>query len=308
MSLILIKAKHILTQNKKRQIIKDGAIVIKKDKIKDLGAAKIITRKYGGKIKKTIEMENGMAMHGLINTHTHLAMALLRGYADDMPLEKWWREKIFPFEAKLTGEDIYWGTLLGGLEMIKSGTTFFVDFYFFIDAIVRATKELGLRANIGIPVLDFKAPEFDTPVQALRAVPQFVKRYKKEELIDFSVAPHMIQTTSLETYKKCKKIADKYKLILQTHLAETKNEVRHSVKKYKKPPAELLIKNNILDNHSLVAHCCYLNKKEIKLLAQKKVKISHCPISNMKLASGVKPLNELFEAGVTISLGTDGAS
>ena len=305
--MILIKNTTIITQDKNRRIIKNGAVLIKEDKIAAVETTKNVVKKHSIRNAKIINGENKVVMPGLINTHVHLAMTLLRGFADDMPLEKWWFEKIFPFESKLTSEDIYLGTLLGGLEMIKSGTTFFVDFYFFIDKIARATKELGLRANIGVTVLDTKAPEFAAPNETLAAIPLFIKKYKTEKRIDFSVAPHMLQTVSLETYKKCKKIADKHNLLLQTHLAETKGEVSHSIKKYGKTPAELLIKNKILDKNSLAAHCCHLTKKEINLLAKNSVKISHCPISNMKLASGIKPLNELLVAGATIGLGTDGA-
>ncbi len=305
--MILIKNATIITQDKNRRIINNGAILIKGGKISGIGRTKDIIRKQSVRSAKIINGENKVVMPGLINTHTHLAMFLLRGFADDMPLEKWWFEKIFPFEARLTAEDIYWGTLLGGLEMIKSGATAFFDFYFFVDAIVQATKELDLRANIGVPVLDAKTPEFSTPDQALAAIPQIIKQYQSESLINFSIAPHMIQTTSLETYKKCKKTADKHKLILQTHLAETKAEVDFSIKKYGKRPAELLIKNKILDKNSIAAHACYLSDKEIKLIAENKVKIAHCPASNMKLASGIKPFKKLLAVNAIIGLATDGA-
>jgi 5-methylthioadenosine/S-adenosylhomocysteine deaminase len=305
--MIFINNATIITQDKNRRIIDNGAILIKENKINDIDKTKDVIKRQNIRNAKIINGENKVVMPGLINTHTHLAMSLLRGFADDMPLEKWWFEKIFPFEAKLTAEDIYWGTLLGGLEMIKSGTTAFFDFYFFTDAIARATKELGLRANIGVPVIDAKTPEFATPRHALAAIPQIIKRHRNEPLIDFSIAPHMIQTTSLETYKKCKKTANKYNLILQTHLAETKGEIKYSIKKYGKPPAELLVRNKVLDKNSIAAHACYLNSKEIKLISENRVKIAHCPTSNMKLASGIKPLKELLAANATIGLATDSA-
>lgn len=305
--MLFLKADQIITQNKKRQIIKNGAIVIEKELIKDIGAEKEIFQKYKNKIKKTICIDRGVAMPGLINTHTHLAMSLLRGYADDLPLEEWWFKKIFPAEAKLTANDIYQGSLLGGLEMIKSGTTSFVDFYFFGEKIAEAAEKLGLRANIGITIMDFPTPEFANPAAALSSLPKIIEKWKNNNLINFSVAPHMIQTTSLKTYKMAKQIASRHKIILQTHLAETKSEIDFALKKYKKRPAELLIENKILDKNSIVAHACYLSAKEIKLLARKEIKVSHCPTSNMKLASGVKPLKELFDANAIIGLGTDSA-
>ncbi len=305
--MILIKNATILTQNKKRQIIKNGAVIIGGDKILEIGVSREIEKLYKKKARKIIDGEGKVIMPGLINTHTHLAMTLLRGYADDLPLEKWWFEKVFPFEAELKAEDIYWGSLLGGLEMIRSGTTCFVDGYFFADAILKAVKELGLRANIGIPVLDFKCPEFESPDDALAAAQKILAKRRNEKLIKFSIAPHMLQSTSLETYKKCKRLADRHKIILQTHLAETEVEVEYSRKKYQKTPVRLLVENKILDKNSLIAHVCHLTDDDIVLLAKNKVNVSHCPVSNMKLVSGLMPLKKLLGRGVNISLGTDGA-
>ncbi len=305
--MILIKAGYIVTQNRKRQIIKNGAVLVKGEKIIAIGPLEKLTKEYGNRIKKTLGGQNKVVMPGLINTHTHLAMVLLRGFADDLPLEEWWFENIFPAEAKLTREDIYWGSLLGGLEMIKSGTTCFTDFYFFVDQIAQAITELGLRANIGIPIMDIKAPEFKNPEEAFVALPKILSRWKSNKLINFSLAPHMIQTVSLKTYKECKKLAKKHNLLLQTHLTETKQEVKYAINKYKTTPGKLLIKNKILDQPSLAAHCCNLTDQEIRLFAKANASIAHCPISNMKLASGIMPLTKLLTAGINISLGTDSA-
>lgn len=265
----------------------------------------MMERRYKKQIKKIIEAKNKVVMPGLINAHTHLAMTLLRGYADDLPLEQWWLKKIYPIESKFTKEDVYWGSLLGGLEMIKSGTTCFVDFYYFQDQVAKAAKKLGLRANLGIGVLDLKTFAFKNSAEILKEAIKIIKKWQKDELVQISLAPHMLQTTSLETYKTCKKMTNKYGLLLQTHLAETEQEVRYSLEKYGESPAELLIKNKILDKNSLVAHCCHLTDKEIKSLAKNKVEIAHCPISNMKLTSGIMPLPKLLKAGAVVSLGTD---
>lgn len=306
--MLLVKAEQIITQNKKRQIIKNGAIVIEKDLIKDIGPAEEISKKYKNKIKKTIKMDRGAAMPGLINTHTHLAMSLLRGYSDDLPLEKWWFEKIYPIESKFTKEDIYIGSLLGGMEMIKSGTTTFVDFYYFIDETAKATEQLGLRANLGIAVLDVETFAFKNAGQILAEAEIIIKKYQKNPLIQISLAPHMFQTLSLDSYIKCQQLARKYGILLQTHLAETEAEINFCLEKYGKRPAQLLAENKILDKKSLVAHCCHLNNEDIQALSSNSVNISHCPISNQKLSSGAMPLSKLLEAGINISLGTDGAS
>ncbi len=305
--MILICNGIVLTQNKKRQTIKNGAVLIKNDKILAIGKAKNLEKKYRGKIKKIIEAEGKVVMPGLINAHTHLAMTLLRGYADDLPLEQWWFKKIFPAESKFTKKHVFWGSLLGCLEMIKSGTTCFADFYYFEDEVAKAVKKIGLRAILGIGVLDVPTFAFKNTKQILDEIPKIARKWKGDELVRISVAPHMFQTTSLETYKKCKQIADKFGLLLQTHLAETESEVAYCCEKYGDWPAKILIKHKILDKKSLVAHCCWLDDEEIKLLAKHKVNIVHCPVSNMKLASGLMPLKKIFKAGVNVSLGTDGA-
>lgn len=305
--MILISDTSILTQDKDRRLIKDGAVLIKGAKIAAVGKAEDMKRKYGRQAKKIIKAKNKIVIPGLINTHTHLAMARLRGYADDLPLEKWWFEKIYPAESKFTKKDVYSGSLLGALEMIKSGTTCFSDFYYFPDEVIRAVKIVGIRANVGIAILDTKTFAYSNRDEIIQTAEKTAKKYRDDETVRISVAPHMLQTASLETYKISKKLADHYGLILQTHLAETKNEVDFCREKYGLRPAELLIKNKILDENSLTAHCCWLTDKEIKLMAGKNVKISHCPVSNMKLAAGIMPLDRILKRGITVSLGTDGA-
>lgn len=306
--MIIVKADQIVTQNKKRQIIKNGSIIIEKDLIKDIGPTEEILKKYKNKIKKIIQIDRGVAMPGLINTHSHLAMSLLRGYADDLPLEKWWFEKIYPIESKFTRKDIYFGSLLGGIEMVKSGTTTFIDFYYFIDETAKTTEQLGLRANLGIAVLDVKTFAFKNAGQILAETEKIIKKYQKNPLIQISLAPHMFQTLSLASYIKCHKLAQKYGILLQTHLAETKAEINFCLEKYGKRPTRLLAENKILSEKTLVAHCCHLDNEDIKLLSSNSANISHCPISNQKLSSGAMPLSKLLKAGINISLGTDGAS
>jgi 5-methylthioadenosine/S-adenosylhomocysteine deaminase len=305
--MILILADYIVTQNKNRDIVKNGAIFVKNDKIEDIGKADIIKKKYAKEIKQTIKTNKGVAMPGLINAHTHLAMTLLRGYADDLPLEQWWFEKIYPIESKFTREKVYTGSLLGALEMIKSGTTTFADQYYFEDEVGKAAEAAGLRANLGITVLDYETFAFKNAKGILDDIPLLSEKWKNNPLIKISVAPHMLQTTSLSTYKKCKKMAKKHGLLLQTHLAETKEGIKHSLKNYGKTPVELLAKNKILDKQTLAAHCCRVNNSDIQLLSGSKTSVVHCPTSNMKLSSGVMPFSKLKQAKINICLGTDGA-
>jgi|GEM_PF-37640 len=302
-NMILIKNITIITQNSKRQLIKNGGLVIEKDRIKDIGQTKNIEKKYRRQVEKVIDGQGKIVMPGLINTHGHLAMSLLRGYADDMNLEEWWLKRVYPIESKFGRKEVYWGSLLSMLEMIKSGTTCFTDFYYYQDQVNGAAKEIGIRGILGCAILDLPTFAFKNTTEAFKKIKDLIKK----KLMNMALAPHMFQTTSLKTYQKCKKIANENNLLLTTHLAETKQEVEYCLKKYKKRPIEVLAKAGILDKKTLLVHCCWLNKKEIKILAQSKASVSHCPVSNMKLASGTMPLPEMIKAGINISLGTDSA-
>jgi 5-methylthioadenosine/S-adenosylhomocysteine deaminase len=187
-----------------------------------------------------------------------------------------------------------------------------LNFYYYEDEVAKAAKKIGLGGILGCGVLDMPTFCFKTPFLALREAQRVIKAQGQffkncPQRIVPAIAPHMFQTTSLRTYQKCKKLAQKYDLLLQTHTAETRQEVAYCLKKYKKRPVEVLFQAGILDRRTLLTHCCWLNKKEIKILAQSGASVVHCPISNMKLASGIMPLLAILKAEVNVSLGTDGA-
>jgi len=305
--MILIKNTILITQNSKRQIIKNGGLVIEKGLIKDIGLSEKIEKKYKKASKKIINGKGKVVLPGLINTHGHLAMTLLRGYADDMGLEEWWVKHVYPIESKFGKKEVYWGSLLAMIEMIKSGTTCFSDFYYYSDEVGRATEEIGMRGSLGCAILDVPTFYYKTTDEAFKLAQDVIDKFKNSSLIKVSLAPHMFQTTSLDTYIRAKKLADKNNLFLTTHTSETKLEVNFSLKKYKKRPIEILDKAGILDERTFLAHCCWLDKKEIKILAQTNSSVVHCPISNMKLASGIMPLPEMINSGINVGLGTDSA-
>ncbi|MFH1461039.1 MAG: amidohydrolase, partial [Patescibacteria group bacterium] len=305
--MILFKNFILITQNKQREIIQNGGLVIDRDKIVDLGKSSLIERKYRKSAKKIIEGAGHLVMPGLINAHGHLAMTLLRGYADDLPLEEWWFKHVYPVESKFTRQEVYWGSLLAMVEMLKSGTTCFVDFYYYGREVVKAAQEIGMRGIVGYALLDLPTFRFKNAQEALAVAQSAIDRYQKKKLIKVALAPHMFQTTSLKTYQAAKKMTKQNNLLLTTHLAETKAEVDFSLKKYKVRPIEVLAKAGILDSKTLLVHGCWLNKKEIAILAEKNSSVVHCPVSNMKLASGIMPLPEMMEAGVNVCLGTDSA-
>jgi len=305
--MILIKNTILITQDSKRQIIKNGGLVIEKGLIKDVGLSDKIEKKYKKASKKIINGKGKVVLPGLINTHGHLAMTLLRGYADDMGLEEWWVKHVYPIESKFGKKEVYWGSLLAMIEMIKSGTTCFSDFYYYSDEVGRATEEIGMRGSLGCAILDVPTFYYKTTDEAFKLAQDVIDKFKNSSLIKVSLAPHMFQTTSLDTYIRAKKLADKNNLFLTTHTSETKLEVNFSLKKYKKRPIEILDKAGILDERTFLAHCCWLDKKEIKILAQTNSSVVHCPISNMKLASGIMPLPEMINSGINVGLGTDSA-
>lgn len=305
--MLLIKGATIITQNPQRQIIKKGALLVNRDKIEFVGEARQLPRKYFSEIQQILDGRGKVVLPGLINAHTHLAMSLLRGYADDLPLEEWWMDYVYPVESKFGREEVYWGSLLAMAEMIKSGTTCFTDFYYYEDEVARAAQKIGMRGVLGCGVLDVPTFYFENHQEALDKAQQIISDFNDQALLKVSLAPHMFQTTSLATYQKAKLLAHEKNLILQTHAAETKQEVNFCAEKYHQRPIEALLDAGVLDRQTLLAHCCWLTKKEIKILAKNQVSVAHCPTSNMKLASGIMPLEELFEARVNVGLGTDGA-
>jgi 5-methylthioadenosine/S-adenosylhomocysteine deaminase len=251
--------------------------------------------------EEIIDGHGMLAIPGLVNSHTHLAMTLFRGYADDMALMSWLQEKIWPLEARLTPEDIRWGVKLGCIEMIRFGITCFNDMYYFMDETALATKEMGLRAFLSGVFFDTR-PEFMADAEA------FLKKWSGDDLIHPAVGPHAIYTCSEDTLMHARDLAEKYDAMLHIHLSETKGEVEDSRKKNGKSPVEYLDSLGFLSNRLLAAHCVWLSGNDISLLAKRKVNVAHCPISNLKMAAGIAPIVGLLQAGVNVCLGADGAS
>ncbi|MGA3297517.1 MAG: amidohydrolase, partial [Candidatus Bathyarchaeia archaeon] len=234
---------------------------------------------------------------------------LFRGYADDMKLQDWLQKKIWPLESKLNGEDCYFGALLGSAEMIRSGTTTFVDMYFHMEDVARAVSKSGLRGFLSYGTIDlFNPVKSSAERQNVQKFHDYVKQLANPR-VKFAVGPHAPYTCSEEMLQWAKDFAEKNNSILHIHVAETRREQADSHKQHGLRVVEYLEKIGALSKNMLAAHCVWLTKNEIKLLADAQVKVAHCPVSNMKLASGgVAPLPEMFEAGIPVGLGTDGAA
>ena len=255
-----------------------------------------------------ISGEDKLVIPGFINAHTHLAMTLLRGYADDLPLMTWLEEKIWPLEAKLTPDDIYWGSMLGLAEMIRSGTTCFADMYFAMDRVAQAVEESGLRALLSYGII---APEpGDKLNRELKIAQEFVERFHNSAngRIRAAVSPHAPYTCHPQVWEKAVELAREHGLIVHTHISETRTEVEEAQKRWGKTPVEYLESLGVFEVPVLAAHCVHLTERDIEILKQRDVRPVHNPTSNLKLASGVAPVWRLLREGICVALGTDGAA
>ncbi|MFC1801509.1 amidohydrolase [Nanoarchaeota archaeon] len=291
MSLLI---KKVLLNNKEQDVLVEG------NKISEIGLVKDTA-------DKVIDGRGKAIMPGLVNGHTHAAMTLLRGYADDMPLKEWLEQKIWPVEAKMTSEDVYWGTKLACLEMIKSGTTFFNDMYWHLKGSAKAVEEMGLRASLSgvfIDLFDKKKAE-----EQIRENQKLFEESKTwSDRLNLTLGPHALYTVSEESLLWCKEFAEKNNLMIHFHLSENQKEVEDCVKKHGLRPVEYLDKIGFLGPNLVCAHAVWLNDNEVELLAKNNVKVIYNPISNKKLSSGVFNYEKLKKAGVMIGLGTDGCS
>lgn len=269
----------------------------------------------GKDARKTIDADiiidgsDRVAIPGLVNTHTHAAMTLLRGYADDMPLAEWLSEKIWPLEAHLSGDDVYWGTKLACLEMIKSGTVAFNDMYFFMERAADAVDEMGLRATLAYGFIDLGMEEKrEAEIKATEALVAHVKARKKPR-IQAAVGPHSVYTVSPEGLSWCANFAEEQEIGIHIHLSETEKEVTDCVAEFGKRPAVHLDECGCLTPRTVAAHCCWLDEAECRLLGKRGVHASHNPASNMKLAvNRAMPYHWLKTSGANVCLGTDGCA
>lgn len=300
---ILIKNGLILSMDEKLSLHESADVAIKESKIIDIG------RNLNYKAKKTIDASGSVVMPGLINAHTHAAMTLMRGLADDLPLDIWWNKIMFPIEKKFASpEFIRIGVSLAAVEMIKSGTTSFSDMYFFEDDAAEVCKKIGIRAFLGEGLLDFPTPSCASADETIKYIENLYKKWKDDPIIHLEVAPHAPYTCSPEVLLKSKSLADKLNLPLHIHIAETQAEVKQIKEKYGKSPVKHLEEIGFLDKNVMAIHCVHLDPHDIEVLAKHKVKVVHCQESNMKLASGTAPIVDILKAKVTCGLGTDGAA
>ena len=298
-------ARYVVTMDSQRLLIENGAIAVRGERIVDVGTTSDITTKHT--TKQRVDRPTALIMPGLINTHTHAAMSLLRGLADDLRLQEWLEKYIFPAEAKNVNPDfVTWGTRLACLEMMLSGTTTYVDMYYFEDKVAEATREAGLRAVLGETILDFKTPDSPNPEEGLKYTERFIKRFRGDSLIVPAVAPHAAYTNSDRSLKASRALANRYGVPLVIHVSETKRENDEMLSKRKMTPVQLLDSLGMFNGPTIAAHCVWLTDGDMIIAKNRKIGIAHNPSSNMKLASGIAPVVKFLKMGIPVGLGTDG--
>jgi 5-methylthioadenosine/S-adenosylhomocysteine deaminase len=298
-------ARYVVTMDAQRRLIEDGAVAIRGERIVGVGARAAIERQF--QAQHRLDRPEALIMPGLINTHTHAAMSLLRGIADDVTLQDWLEKYIFPAEAKnVTPDFVLWGTRLACLEMMLSGTTTFVDMYYFEDRVAQAAKEAGMRGVLGETILRFKSPDAPTPADALAFTETFIQQYRGDPLIVPAPAPHAIYTNNDSDLRAARRLADKYRVPLVIHLSETKRENDDALRVRGMTPTRLLDTLGVLDGPTIAAHGVWLDDSDLGILKARGTGIAHNPSSNMKLASGVAPVVKMLSLGIPTGLGTDG--
>jgi 5-methylthioadenosine/S-adenosylhomocysteine deaminase len=304
---IIIANGTIVTMDKSFRVIERGSVAVRGNTIVAVGPAAEIARDYFA--SRRLDARGRVVMPGLINTHTHVPMVLLRGIADDLSLMEWLQKYIFPAEAKNVDEEfVRWGTRLGCLEMIRGGITTFVDMYYFESAIADETARAGMRAVLGETLIDFPAPDNKTWEAGISYVRKFVEKWNGHTLITPAIAPHAPYTVSTEHLKQTRRMATELKVPLVIHVAEDASEIKTIQDKYGSTPVEYLDGIGFLDHNVIAAHMVFPSEKEIAILASRGVGVAHCPQSNMKVVAGVAPVPKMLKAGVAVGLGTDGAA
>ena len=252
-----------------------------------------------------IDARDKIAIPSFFNAHTHAAMTLMRGYSDDLPVQQWLEEKIWPLENKLTEEDVYWGAKLAILEMIKTGTTFFNDMYWHFHGTARAVEEMGLRAALSAVLIDMFDEE-ESRRQIERNQKLFEEHQQYSDRIHFALGPHAIYTVSEKSLIWAKEFADENDLLIHIHLSESEDEINGSLEQHGQRPVEYLDEIGFLGENVIACHNIWLNDKELNLLQENGVKLVHLPVSNMKLGSGFYPYQRLKDRGLKVDVGTDG--
>ena len=302
---LLLTNALVLTMDENFTLHPSGAVAITGDSLVAVGAQDSVAKDYTA--KQTVDCQGKVVMPGLVNAHTHAAMTLLRGLADDLRLDVWLLGYMMPVEREFVSPDfVRLGTGLACAEMIRSGITCFADMYYFESAVAEATAAAGMRALCGQTVLKFPTPDAGSYEDSLALTREFIIQWKDHPLIVPAPAPHAPYTCTPEILQACAALAVEFDVPLHTHLSETLFEVENSRKEHGMPVIPWVKKQNLFDAKVLAAHCVHIDEGEMRTLKNAKAGVAHNPSSNLKLASGVAPVNKMLELGLNVGIGTDG--
>lgn len=303
----LIQAKWLIPCENDNEILKNHCLAISKGQIIDILPAEDAQKKYEAREVK--HYPSHAIMPGFINSHTHTAMNVFRGLADDLELMDWLQNYIWPAETKFVSDElVYDASLLAIAEMIKSGTTCFNDMYFFIDATARAANDAGVRAGIGMTIINVPTAWAKTTDEYFKRSLEFLETYRNHDFIKPTIAPHSTYTLSHSDLEKVKTFRDEYQLKTNIHLQEAPSEMAYAKEHLKKRPLNLLDEIGLLDKDLIAIHMTQVNDEDFELLKKRQPSIVHCPESNLKLVCGLSPVDAFLKAGINVALGTDGAA
>lgn len=303
----LILPRWIATVEPGQPVLQDHALLIRDGRIAEIGPAADLQARHPDARRRALP--DHLLCPGFVNAHTHAAMSLLRGFADDLPLHEWLHNRIWPAEGRCVSEGfVYDGALLAGYEMLLGGTTCFNDMYFFPEQTVRAARVLGLRAQVGIIVIDFPSAYGSGPDDYLRKGLALRDACRGDPLIGFTLAPHAPYTVSDEAFRSVTTLADELQLPLHVHVHETSAEVENALRTDGRRPLARLDALGLVGPNLIAVHAVHLDAGEIALLAERGASVVHCPHSNLKLASGIAPVHAMLAAGLNLAIGTDGSA
>jgi 5-methylthioadenosine/S-adenosylhomocysteine deaminase len=298
-------AKWVITEDSGHRVIANGAVAVRGERIVGVGTKAEIDARF--QAKQRLDRTEAILAPGLVNTHTHAAMSLFRGIADDLKLQDWLEKFIFPAEAKnVSAEFVRWGTRLGCLEMLLGGTTTFTDMYYFEDVVAEVAREAGMRGVLGETIIGFPVADAKTPAESLASTERYLARFRNDPLVVAAVAPHALYTNSDETLKASRALANRFNAPLIIHLSETKKENDDELAKRHTTPTATLDGLGVFAGRTVAAHCVWVNDADMAILKSRGVGVAHCPSSNMKLASGVAPVTRMLAQGISVGLGPDG--
>lgn len=304
---VVLSPSWVIPVEPRGEVLPEHSIVIIDNKIADMGPRARIAARYTG--AQVIALDGQVVVPGFVNLHTHAAMNLLRGFADDLPLMRWLQERIWPAESAHVSEQfVFDGTLLACAEMLRSGVTCFNDMYFFPEAGARAALQTGMRASLGIIVIEFPSAYANTAMEYLHKGLATRDRFRGETLLSFCIAPHAPYSVSDASFRSALTYTDELGLPMHLHLHETADELERSTTEHGKSPVARLEELGALGPNLIAVHAVHLNQREIELLARTGCHIAHCPASNLKLASGIAPVAAMIDAGLNVGIGTDGVA